>query len=73
MVFTYYIVPSGEGVRQALVKGSLYTSDVESAKQHVQNVSAHGVVPQPGLEAVLLDSRGVEIWRGPYLGSGGGT
>jgi hypothetical protein len=68
MVFTYYIVPAGGHAGQKLVSGSLYVSDIESAKRHVQNVSAHGVAPQPGLEAVLLDSRGVEIWRGPYLG-----
>ena len=68
MFFTYYIVPAGGHAGQRLVSGSLYVSDIESAKQHVQNVSAHGVVPQPGLEVVLLDNRDVEIWRGPYLG-----
>jgi hypothetical protein len=69
MVFSYYIVPSGGDVRQALINGNLYAADVESAKRHVQTVTAHGVVPGPGLEVILLDSRGVEIWRGPYFGS----
>ena len=69
MVFTYYIVPGGEGVRPALVKGSLYTADVESAKRHVRTVSAHRALPQSGLEVILQDAKGTEIWRGSYLGS----
>ena len=68
MVFSYYIVPAGGHAGQKLVSGNLYVGDIESAKRYVQRVSAHGVVPQPGLEVVLLDNRDVEIWRGSYLG-----
>ena len=68
MVFLYYIVPEGGNAGQALTSGSLYIADVESAKRHVQTVTAHGVVAAPGLEVILQDGTGREIWRGPYLG-----
>ena len=42
-------------------------------KQHVQTVAAHGVVATPGLEVILHDGTGKEIWRGPYLGRAVGT
>jgi len=72
MVFKYRIIPKGGGAGQVLVNGSLYTTDIESAKRHVQTVSAYGVSPQSDLEVILLDGRGTEIWRGPYLGPGAG-
>lgn len=72
MVFSYLIIPSA-GTGQALVTGSLYAADIESAKQHVQTVAAHGVVATPGLEVILHDGTGKEIWRGPYLGRAVGT
>ena len=68
MVFTYYIVPAGGHAGQELVSRSLYIGDIESAKRHVQTVTAHGVVAKPGLEVILQDGTGREIWRGPYLG-----
>ena len=68
MVFTYLIVPEGGHAGQALVRGSLYASDIETAKRHAQAGFAPGVAAKPGLEVVLLDHQGEEIWRGPYLG-----
>ena len=52
-----------------LATGSLYIADLESAKRHVQTVLAPGVVAEPGLEVILQDVLGAEIWRGPYLGA----
>jgi hypothetical protein len=69
MTFHYQIVPSGG--QPPLTRGSLYIADVERAKQHVQTVTAHGVVAEPGMEVILQDPLGNEIWRGPYLGKGG--
>jgi hypothetical protein len=69
LMFSYQIVPSSGG--QALTRGTLYIADVESAKLHVQTVAAHGVVAEPGMEVILLDFLGSEIWRGPYLGRDG--
>jgi len=69
IVFSYRIVPSGGGKDQALITGTLYIADVESARRHVQTVSAPDVVPQSGLEVILQDMLGSEIWRGPYLGA----
>src|SRR6202035_1801010 len=51
---------------QAVESGTCNASDIEAAKRHVQTVSAPSVV-QTGLEVILQDSGGVEIWRGPYL------
>lgn len=70
ILFMYYIAPRGGGLEQALVKGSLYTSSFDSAKKHVQTVSAPKVEWQPNLEVILRDIRGSEIWRAPYLGKG---
>jgi hypothetical protein len=67
--FSYLIVPSGGHVGEALARGSLYIADVESAKRHVQTITPHGLVAEPGLEVILLDLTGAEIWRGPHLGS----
>jgi hypothetical protein len=36
MFFTYLIVREDGRAEQALARGSLYTSDVESAKRHAQ-------------------------------------
>ena len=70
LVFVYYIVPKGGSDRDALVRASLYTSTVDAARQHVQTVTAPQVAGQTGLEVILLDGNGAELWRGPYLGSG---
>jgi hypothetical protein len=69
MVFSYQIVPSGGHTGQALATGNLYIADAESAKRHVQTVTVPGLSANPGLEVILKDARGTEIWRGPYLGS----
>ena len=69
VIFSYRIVPSGGDTAQALITGTVYIGDVESAKRHVQTVNAPGVVPQSGLEVILQDMLGSEIWRGAYLGS----
>ena len=68
MFFTYLIVPKGGQARQALVRGSLYASDIKTAKRHAQAGFAPGVEAKPGLEVILLDDQGAEIWRGSYLG-----
>jgi hypothetical protein len=65
--FAYHIVPMGGHRGQAVESGTCNAPDVEAAKRHVQTVSAPSVV-KTGLEVILQDSGGVEIWRGPYLG-----
>jgi len=71
MIFSYYIVPAGGHVGQMLVSGSLYIVDIESAKRHAETITPPNVPAKPGLEIILHDHRGNEIWRGPYLGRGG--
>jgi hypothetical protein len=51
-----------------LATGSLYITDLESAKRHVQTVLVPGIAFEPGLEVILHDLKGRELWRGPYLG-----
>jgi hypothetical protein len=53
-----------------LATGGLYIADLESAKRHVQTVTAPGVVAEPRLEVILQDLRvgnsGVaRIWGAP--------
>ena len=67
LLFSYQIVANGSG--QPLTTGNLYIADVESAKRHVQTVTAPGVAAGPGMEVILRDPMGTEIWRGPYLGA----
>ena len=43
MFFTYLIVPEGGHAGQALVRGSLCTSDIETAMRHAQAGFAPGV------------------------------
>jgi hypothetical protein len=71
VLFSYLIVPGGGHDGQALVRGNLYVADIETAKRHVQTVLAPGIVAGPGLEVILQDGGGTEIWRGPYLGGAG--
>ena len=71
MLFSYLIVPGSGHEEQALVRGNLYVADIETAKRHVQTVLAPGLVARAGLEVILQDGGGTEIWRGPYLGSAG--
>jgi hypothetical protein len=65
--FAYHIVPMSGHRGQAVESGTCTASDIEAAKRHVQTLSAPSVV-KTGLEVILQDSGGVEIWRGPYLG-----
>ena len=69
LVFSDHIVPNGGTREQSLVNGSLYTSSVETAKKHVQTVSAPNLTRQSNLEVILRDMLGNEICRVPYLGS----
>jgi hypothetical protein len=52
-------------------RSKLKSRHAESAKRHAPTVFAPGVVMRPGLEVILRDARGREIWRGPYLGRDG--
>ena len=70
MFFAYHIVPEGGHAGQALERGTCAAPNVEAAKQHVQTVPAPNVAGKSGLQVILLDSAGAEIWRGPYSGSG---
>jgi len=67
LFFTYQIVDEDQ---QPLVNGSLYIGSLDSAKRHLQRVSAPNVAGKSNLEVVLKDLAGHEVWRGPYLGSG---
>ena len=67
-LFSYQIVPGG-GTGQVLATGSLYIVDVERAKRYVQTVIVHGLFAVPGMQVILQDQMGTEIWRGPYLGA----
>jgi len=70
MFFSYQIIRYRAGQPgQVLATGSLYIADLESAKRHVQTVTAPGVVAEPGLEVILQNRKGREVWRGPYLGA----
>ena len=55
MFFIYYIVPTGCGERDALVRGNLMTATVVVAKQYVQGVTAPSVKDRSSLEVVLQD------------------
>ena len=63
MLFTYYIVPADCGERDALVRGNLWTATVEAAKQYVSGVTAPNVKDRSGLEVILQDQHGNEIFR----------
>jgi hypothetical protein len=69
VLFSYRIVASGGQIRHELVDGHLYISDIEAAKRYVQTVPAQGVRADAGLEVILYDEKGAEIWRGPYSGA----
>jgi hypothetical protein len=69
MIFGYHIVPRGGHAGQAFDRGSVKAPDVEAARRIVQTVAAQNVAGKSGLEVILQDSGGSEIWRGPYLGA----
>ena len=72
ILFNYDIVRRDQSVGQPLMRGSLYVRDVESARLHAQTARVPGLSEQPAeLQVILRDHQGLEIWRGPYLGSGG--
>ena len=68
VVFAYHIVPRGGHMRQALESGACTAPDLQVAKLHVQTVPASSVAGKFGLEVILQNSEGAEVWRGPYLG-----
>jgi hypothetical protein len=55
-------------MRQALESGACTAPDLQVAKLHVQTVPAPSVAGKFGLEVILQNSEGAEVWRGPYLG-----
>ena len=63
MLFIYYIVPAGGGEEDALVRGKLWTATVETAKNYVPGVTAPEVKDRSGLEVILQDQQGNEIFR----------
>jgi hypothetical protein len=72
ILFSYDIVMRDQSMGQPLMRGSLYVRDAESARRHAQTARVPGLSEQPSqLQVILRDHLGLEIWRGPYLGSGG--
>ena len=70
MFFIYYIVPAGCDERDALAPGNLMTASVAAATQYVQGVTAPNVKDRTtGLEVILQDGQGYEIFRCPHQGS----
>lgn len=67
--FSYEIVPRDGNSRQPIAGGNLFASSLDAAKKYVQSVRAPTVDGKSGLEVILRDLAGTEIWRGPYLGS----
>ena len=67
ILFSYRIVPKGGGMHEALATGHLYATSVAVAKKHVQTVRAPEIAGRSGLEVILHDRLGSEIWRRPYL------
>jgi hypothetical protein len=63
LLFIYYIVPAGGGEGDALVRGNLWTATVEAAKNYVPGVTAPEVKDRSGLEVILQDRQGNEIFR----------
>jgi len=70
VLFTYSIVPKGGTERDALVRGTLYASNLNAAKRYVPTATSISVSGRADLEVVLSDSNGNEVWRGPYKGEG---
>src|SRR5438477_1994449 len=71
LFFIYYIVPAGCDERDALAQGNLMTASVAAATQYVQGVTAPNVKDRSGLEVILQDGQGNEIFRCPHQGSAG--
>jgi hypothetical protein len=69
LLFIYYIVPAGGGERDALAQGNLWTASVAAATQYVQGVTAPNVQGRSGLEVILHDGQGNEIFRCRHRGS----
>jgi len=63
LFFIYYIVPAGCDERDALAQGNLMTASVAAATQYVQGVTAPNVKDRSGLEVILQDGQGNEIFR----------
>lgn len=71
LVFTYHVVPKGVSETNALVRGALYTATVERAVEYLCSLglSDPAVNGRQGLEVILKDREGAELWRGPFSGS----
>ena len=69
MFFIYYIVPAGCGERDALARGNLMAANVEAATQYVEGVTAPNVQGRNGLEVILQDVQGNEIFCCRHKGS----
>jgi len=66
---SYYIVPAGGDERDALVRGNLWTATAEAATQYVQGMTAPNVQGRSGLEVILQDVQGNELFRCRYKSS----
>ena len=65
MVVSYYVVPLGERLSAALVRGNLLVSRLQVAQCYVPTI-ARGKLPAGSeFEIVLSDGAGNEVWRGP--------
>jgi len=53
------------------VQGNLFTATVETAKEYVRGVTAPDVKGRSGLEVILQDAHGKEVFRCPHKGSSG--
>ncbi|MBV8894143.1 MAG: hypothetical protein JO266_19595 [Acidobacteria bacterium] len=71
MFFIYCIVPVDGSAKDALVQGNLFTATVETAKEYVRGVTAPDVKGRSGLEVILQDAHGKEVFRCPHKGSSG--
>ena len=63
LLFIYYIVPAGGGEGDALVQGNLWTATAQTAKQYAPGLTAPNVKDRSGLEVILQDQHGNEIFR----------
>jgi len=69
LIFIYHIIPLGGTEGQALVAGNLYVNDAVTAIGYIQTVTAPQLAGKSGLEIILQDARGNEVWRGRYRGN----
>jgi hypothetical protein len=68
MLYSYMFVPQGGHQGQKFAAGNIQADDVATARATAQTITAPEVVGKSGLEVILFDGGGAEIWRGPYAG-----